>query len=41
MDERLVWRCGSLQPVVQVTASTETGDAPGSQGATTENIEHI
>jgi transcriptional regulator with XRE-family HTH domain len=26
------------QPVAQVTASTETGDAPGSQGATTENI---
>ena len=26
------------QPVVKVVASTETGDAPRGQGATTENI---
>jgi len=31
-------RLGSEQSVAQATASTETGDAPGSQGATTENI---
>jgi hypothetical protein len=35
------WKNAAHQPVVKVTASTEGGEAPRGQGATTENIGHI